>query len=115
MNRLTAHTDVARSLFEAYLAQDGPTAEALLAPDLSFTSPQDDHIDRNAYFDRCFPTTDRIRSQVLLHVVDLDDDHVVIVYEYELITGGMYRNSEVLTVRGGVVHEIQVFFGGRVH
>ncbi|MEO5874710.1 MAG: hypothetical protein ABIS86_12415 [Streptosporangiaceae bacterium] len=31
-----------------------------------------------------------------------------------LKTGGTYRNTEVITVRGGRVAQVQVFFGGRV-
>src|SRR3954469_16445177 len=32
-----------RAMFDAYLAQDRGAAERLLAEDLTFTSPQDDH------------------------------------------------------------------------
>ena len=36
------------------------------------------------------------------------------MYEYELKDGGTYRNTELITVRGGQVVESQVFFGGAV-
>jgi ketosteroid isomerase-like protein len=107
-------SDVARAVFAAYLAQDRETAERLLADDLVFTSPQDDHIDRAAYFDRCFPSVDRLRSQELLEVVPTGTGGVFLLYEYELVDGGCYRNTELLTVRDGRVSEVQVFFGGRV-
>ncbi len=106
--------EVARSLLQAYLDQDRARAERLLAEDLTFTSPQDDRINRQAYFDRCFPTADRLRSQTLLHAVALDEHNVVIAYEYELQTGERHRNTEIITIRGGKATEIQVFFGGKV-
>lgn len=53
------NTDAVRALFNAYRAQDRETAERLLADNLTFTSPQDDHIDRATYFQRCFPTAGR--------------------------------------------------------
>ncbi|MGH3503279.1 MAG: nuclear transport factor 2 family protein [Nocardioidaceae bacterium] len=109
-----SNVDVVRALFEAYLTQDRPTAEALVAEPLVFTSPQDDHIDRDAYFSRCFPTADRLRSQMLLHLAELDGDSVLIAYEYELTSGQRHRNTEILTVQDGKVNEIQVFFGGIV-
>ena len=41
--------------------QDRDAAESLIADDFLFTSPQDDHIDRAAFFERCFPTAGRVR------------------------------------------------------
>lgn len=111
---MTDPTDVVRALLHAYRAQDRAAAERLLAGDLAFTSPQDDHIDRAAYFDRCFPTADRFRRQDILELVPTDSGGVFLLYEYELKTGAVHRNAEYLTVRDGRVAEIQVFFGGAV-
>jgi ketosteroid isomerase-like protein len=109
-----SNTDVVREQFDAYLAQDRPTAERLLADDLTFTSPQDDHIDKAAFLERCFPTAERLTSQEILHLVAADADSVFILYEYELKTGDRHRNTELITVHAGRITEIQVFFGGKV-
>ena len=108
-------TQVVRASFDAYLAQDRNRARRLIADDLVFTSPQDDHIDKAAYFERCFPTADRLRSQEILELVSAGEDQAFILYEYELRTGGRYRNTELIRVRDGQIVEIQVFFGGQVH
>lgn len=100
--------------FEAYLAQDREAEERLLADDFVFTSPQDDHIDKAAFLERCFPTADRFVSQVLLELVAASPGTVFILYEYELHDGARHRNAEYLTVRDGQLAETQVFFGGRV-
>lgn len=113
-DRERTNLSVAVDLLQAYIEQDRTGAESLLAADLTFTSPQDDRIDREAYFERCFPTADRFRTQTLLHRADLDEQHVVIVYEYELMTGARHRNVEIITVADGQATEIQVFFGGQV-
>lgn len=109
-----ANVEVARSLLQAYRDQDRSRAESLLSDELTFTSPQDDHIDRQAYFDQCFPTSSRFASQTLLHAVALDEHDVLIAYEYELHNGERYRNTEIITVSHGRASQIQVFFGGRV-
>ncbi|MDL4771063.1 MULTISPECIES: nuclear transport factor 2 family protein [Thermomonosporaceae] len=109
-----SNTDVVRAHFESYLAQDRAASERLTAPDFRFTSPQDDRIDRAAFYERCFPTTGRLTSQKLLEVVPTGGDDVFVLYEYELKTGERYRNTEVITVRNGQITEVQVFFGGRV-
>jgi ketosteroid isomerase-like protein len=105
--------DTVRAMFDSYLRQDRDLAERLLADVFVFTSPQDDHIDRAAFFERCFPTANRLVRQDMLHVVPTDDDDVFVMYEYELKTGERHRNVELLTVHGDHITEAQVFFGGR--
>ena len=106
------NSEIVRALFDAYRAQDIAVAERLLAEDFAFTSPQDDHIDRAKYLERCFPTADRFTEQTVLQLVDVGDEDVFLLYEYELATGARYRNAEFLTVRSGRIVEVQVFFGG---
>ena len=107
-------TDIVRASFDAYLAQDRDTADRLIAEDFVFTSPQDDHIDKRAFLERCFPTADRLNSQEIVELVSAGADGVFILYEYELTTGERYRNTEFIKVRDGQLVETQVFFGGRV-
>ncbi|MFF9479652.1 nuclear transport factor 2 family protein [Streptomyces sp. NPDC014733] len=104
--------EVVRSLFAAYLAQDRPAMERLLADDFVFTSPHDDHLGKDAFLTRCFPTADRFRSYELLDTVPVGDGEVFVRYAYELVGGGHHRNVEVLTVRDGRIAETQVYFGG---
>ncbi|KUN03313.1 hypothetical protein AQI95_22605 [Streptomyces yokosukanensis] len=105
---------VVEAAFRHYRSQDREAALPLYADDFTFTSPQDDHIDKAAFFERCFPTADRFTTQRLLHVVAADEELVIVQYEYELADGGRYRNMEAITVRHGLIREVQVYFGGRV-
>lgn len=105
--------NVVRASFEAYRNQDRDAAERLVADDFTFTSPQDEHIDRAAYFERCFPTADRFTWQRILHITPTGGDDVFVLYEYQLRTGERFRNTEVITVRDGRIAQTQVFFGGR--
>ncbi len=107
-------TDVVRAFLDAYRSQDRAAAERLVADEFTFTSPQDDHIDRAAFFERCFPTADRFADWMILDVTSAGDGGVFLLYEYELVGGGRYRNTELITVRDGRLVETQVFFGGRV-
>jgi ketosteroid isomerase-like protein len=111
---LMSKADTVRAVFDAYLEQDRDTMDRLLADAFVFTSPQDDHIDKATFFERCFPTGDRLTTQEMLCVVPAGGDDVFTMYEYELKTGERHRNVELLTVRDHQVVETQVFFGGRV-
>jgi ketosteroid isomerase-like protein len=101
--------------FDAYLKQDLETAQRLVGDNFVFTSPQDDHIDRAAFFERCFPTSSRVRSQQIVHIAAATDEDVFVMYEYELVEGGRFRNTELITVRDGQMVEEQVFFGGNAN
>jgi ketosteroid isomerase-like protein len=110
-----SNADVVRALLASYLAQDRPAAEDLIADDFVFTSPQDDHIDKATFFERCFPATTNLETHRILDVVPTSEDGVFLRYEYDsLQDDGRYRNVEYQRVRDGRVVEIEVFFGGRV-
>lgn len=106
---------IVEAAFRYYLAQDRDAAVALYADEFRFTSPQDDHIDKAAFFERCFPTAGRVKEQRLLQVTPADDELVFVYYEYELMTGDRHRNVEAITVRDGLIRDVQVFFGGKVN
>ena len=111
---IAPNAEVVRASFEAYMAQDRGVAELLIADGFVFTSPQDDHIGKQEFLERCFPTAGRLRSQQIMQLVEAGQDGVFVMYEYELESGERYRNTEFITVRAGRLAETQVFFGGRV-
>lgn len=112
---MASSIEVVEQMFSSYINQDRAAAEKLAADELVFTSPQDDHIDRATYFEKCFPTASRVKWQEIRRLAAATDEDVFVMYEYELVDGGVHRNSELITVRDGKVAEIQVFFGGAVH
>lgn len=112
---IASNAEVVRASFKAYIAQDRGAADRLIADGFVFTSPQDDHIGKQEFLQRCFPTADRLRSQRILQLVEAGEDGVFVMYEYELETGERYRNTEFITVRDGRLAETQVFFGGGSH
>jgi ketosteroid isomerase-like protein len=111
---VSRNTVIVRAAFDHYLSGNQAAAEELYADDFTFTSPQDDHIDKVAFFERCFPTAARFRRQDLLRVVPASEELVFIYYEYDLTDGGTYRNMEAITVRDGLIRDVEVFFGGAV-
>jgi ketosteroid isomerase-like protein len=55
-------TELIERACAAFQARDRAVFAQLLAPDFTFTSPYDDHIDQAAYFERCWPNAERFRS-----------------------------------------------------
>jgi ketosteroid isomerase-like protein len=113
MTTSTDNVEIVRRLRIAFEQQDADAARALLADDFRFTSPQDDHIDRDAWMATCFPSADHF-LQSHLSEIGAHGDVVFSRYDYTLGDGTRWRNMEAAVVRDGKVHEVEVYFGGRI-
>jgi ketosteroid isomerase-like protein len=107
MNDATA---LVRASYEAYVRKDREALEALIDEDFHFSSPLDNRIDRATYFARCWPNSEGISGFQFIHLVQ--QGHIVFVtYEGTRQGGGRFRNTEVVTVRGERIVEVEVYFG----
>ena len=101
--------EIIRSLFEAYLAKQRDIVEASMSPDLRFTSPYDDAIDRATYFERCWPASELMEAVEVERIFEQGDEAFV---TYKATLGGKtFRNTEFFVFDGDLVKEITVYFG----
>ena len=101
---------IARTVYQAYVNKDRALIESLIGEDFHFTSPLDNRLDRATYYARCWPNSRTITGFKLVHCVH-DGDKVFVTYEGRGDTGKAFRNTEVLTIRGGKLLEAEVYFG----
>ena len=101
---------IARAAFLAYVEKDRAAIEALIAEDFRFTSPLDNGLDRATYFARCWPNSETITGFDFIHVVP-DGERVFVTYEGRSSRGKRFRNTEILTIRAGQIHAVEVYFG----
>jgi ketosteroid isomerase-like protein len=103
-------TELARRYFAAFQGANRAEMEALLADDFTFTSPWDDHIDRAAYFERCFSHAGEFRFRLPMRTF-AEGGEAVVVYETDGKPGGTFHNAELFRAEGGRIRSIEVFFG----
>ena len=101
---------VVRSAYQAYVDKDRAAIEAVIAADFHFTSPLDNRLDRASYFARCWPNSDTITGFDYIHLVP-QGERVFVTYEGRSSQGKRFRNTEILTVRDGMIVEVEVYFG----
>jgi ketosteroid isomerase-like protein len=101
---------VARKSYQAYVDKDRSAIEALIAEDFHFTSPLDNRLDRRTYFERCWPNSRTVSDFRFVRLVQHRDE-VIVTYEGEATSGRRFRNTEILTIRGGQIAEAEVYFG----
>jgi ketosteroid isomerase-like protein len=105
------HTiSIARTAYQAYVDKDRAAIEAVIGGDFHFTSPRDNRIDRDVYFDRCWKNSETITGFTFIDLV-ADGERVFVTYEGQRSTGKPFRNTEIVTVRNGKIVEVEVYFG----
>jgi ketosteroid isomerase-like protein len=105
-----ARSEAVRSYFGAYESEDRDAAELLLADDFTFTSPNDDNIDRATYFERCWPQNDAAREQTIEKIV-VEGDKAFVTYTCATGNGKSFRNTEYFTFAGERIASVDVYFG----
>ncbi len=96
--------------YAAYESKNRQALEALLSSDFTFNSPVDDHLDREAYFRKCWPNSEKIRRFHIERIFD-DGDEAIVRYECERLDGLRFRCMEFFTAEGGALKEQDVYFG----
>jgi hypothetical protein len=97
---------IAREMYLAFARGDRGTVERTFADEFSFSSPLDVGLDRDAYFDRCWPGAGRGQEFDFVRLVEAGDE-VIVTYELK----GRGRNTEVLTFDGDRITGVEVYFG----
>ena len=108
--------ELAKGYYRAYERHDGSFMEENLAADFTFTSPFDDHIDRAAYFKRCWPKQPLHQKFDFVTVMQ-KGDKVMIAYDCTMHVpnathpDACFRNAELMTFQNGKLKSVEVFFG----
>jgi ketosteroid isomerase-like protein len=102
--------EIVRACFNSYVDKDRATIEKLISDDFHFTSPLDNRIDRKTYFERCWPNS-KTMAAVDFTRVAVDGDTVFVTYETRMNDGKRFRNTEIFSVQGGKVTDVEVYFG----
>ena len=102
--------EVVRACYGAYESGDRSVLERHLSEGFVFYSPADPGIDRERYFERCWPNAESIESFEFKRLVEVGDE-VVVTYECTKVDGGRFRNTEVLTFEGDKIARVEVYSG----
>jgi ketosteroid isomerase-like protein len=102
--------ELARDAYRAYESGDRSVMERLLADHFTFSSPADVGIDRETYFERCWPNADQIRSYEFTRMLEQGDE-VVVTYAATRTDYTRFCNTEVLTFEGDQLVKTEVYFG----
>jgi ketosteroid isomerase-like protein len=105
------HVRIARESYVAFAAGDRAFFEEHLGEGFTFSSPPDPQLDRQGWFERCWPGAGQGQTFEFVRLVEAGDE-VIVTYEVHRPDGRGGRNTEVLTFDGDdKVVRTEVYFG----
>ncbi|MGE9297093.1 MAG: nuclear transport factor 2 family protein [Puniceicoccales bacterium] len=107
---MSQQAQLIRDYFKAYETNDRAPLDRMLADDFTFTSPQDDKISRDTYFQRCWPSCQHLDCYQILRLV-IHKNEGFVTYRCHRKNGTVFENTEVFTFEGERITHIDVYFG----
>jgi ketosteroid isomerase-like protein len=102
---------IVRDSYAAFAAGDRNFFEQRLSDDFLFSAPPDPKLDRDGYFERCWPGAGRGQDFDFVRLIESGDE-VVVTYESDVSGGGRGRNTEVITFDDeDKIARTEVYFG----
>ncbi|MGE0026389.1 MAG: nuclear transport factor 2 family protein [Thermoleophilia bacterium] len=98
--------------YDAFAAADRDAIEELLAPAFTFHAPPDPDLDRDGFFERCWPGAGRaVAGFAFTRLTEIGGDEVVATYEAMRPDGTRFRNTEIFAFDGDRILRQEVYFG----
>ena len=110
MTQAKDRKSLVRESYRAYQAEDREAVEQLFAADFTFSSPADVGLDRDGYFERCWPNDGRLARFDLVRLVESGAE-VIATYEATRTDGTRFRNTEIHRFVGDRIVAVEVYFG----
>jgi ketosteroid isomerase-like protein len=107
---MATKSELVTGFYEAFHARDRETFEAAMADDFLFSSPDDPRLDKQGYFERCWPNGGQLKEFRIDRLVE-NGDEVFVRYEATNATGKRFRNTELIRLDGDRIKEVQVYYG----
>ncbi|MEP6848183.1 MAG: nuclear transport factor 2 family protein [Acidobacteriota bacterium] len=103
-------SDIVNRYFAAYETQDRAVIDELLSETFTFTGPNDDHIDKALYFEKCWQFSNNSPTYRFEKLVASPDGDVFVLYECTVHLE-TFRNTEFFRISNNQIKAIEVFFG----
>jgi ketosteroid isomerase-like protein len=110
---LSKSGEVVRNYYAAWEKKDWPRLDRLLANGFTFSSPLDDRISKSDYKAGCWDTQIAFIDRFDLKQVIATDNEAFVMYICHTANGKTFQNVEYFQLRGGRVHAVECYFGGK--
>jgi len=107
---MSKRTEQVKKFYIAFSNADRAFVEDLLDESFTFSSPPDPLLDRNGFFEKCWPGAGSLHNFEFTRLVEHGDE-VIVTYRFEKPDGTKACNTEVITFDGDKISRSEVYFG----
>jgi hypothetical protein len=100
-----------RNCYAAWTAADREAIERLLAHTFTFSSPPDPRLDRDGYFERCWPAAGTNAEHFEFTRLAEVGDEALVTYVATRPDGTRFQNTEIFGFDEDRIARIEVYFG----
>ncbi|HQY51629.1 MAG TPA: DUF4440 domain-containing protein [Ignavibacteria bacterium] len=105
-------SEIIRKYLGSYETGERKTIENILSEEFIFSSPQDDHIDRAAYFEKCWPMNTQ-KPFIPIETIVESGEEAFVIYDCNM-SGMKFRNTEYIKFSADKIISVEVFFGNEI-
>ena len=105
---------IAKNAYEAFANGDRDYYEKYLSKNFVFSSPLDIGLDKNGYFEKCWPGAGKNQNFNFVRMIEFQNE-VIVTYELTNSDGSISRNTEILTINDEKILRAEVYFGWKVN
>jgi len=84
--------------------------ENLLAPNFTFSAPPDPFLDRDGFFEICWPAGHNLKDITYIRILEHGNE-VVVTHEFTKPDGIRACNTDIITFDGDTMIRLEVYFG----
>jgi ketosteroid isomerase-like protein len=101
---------IVAACYSAFESGDRSVVEEYLAEDFTFSAPPDVGIDRETFFERCWPNSQTVAAFEYERLFEANGE-VFVTYEATNTDGRRFRNTEIFRFDGDRIVSQEVYFG----
>ncbi len=98
-----------RNYFTAWQNRDWDFVESELAAGFTFTSPNDEHLGKDEYKQKCWDAIEEIEDYEIVTMIEQSDE--AFIWYKSRINGENVQNAEHFAFEDGKIKAVTVFFG----
>jgi len=108
------HAELVKEFLTAFSKVDRNNfVENLLAPNFTFSAPPDPLLNRDEFFEKCWPQGGNLKEIEYIRLLEVADE-VILTHTFLKPDGSKERNTDIFTFEGDKVIRLEVYFGWKV-
>lgn len=112
---MSNRTELVKKFLAAFSKADrSDFIENLLAPNFTFSAPPDPLLNRDEFFERCWPNGTNLKELEYVRLIEVGDE-VILTHDFRSPDGLKQRNTDIFTFEGDQIVRLEVYFGWEIN